>query len=308
MSRLDSPAWRWRVAWGATAAAVWLLFWPFAPDKDGRGIEGTDKMAHVVVFGGLAWAWGRVLETECRGNAARLRRRRWALAAGLALATVAVELAQPLAGRSRDPVDAAAGCAGIAAATLLGGAPAAGVAAAVAACGLSFMARGLVDYAREWKAFPVLAAADAPWWAESWSTNGVAVSAVPEGLRVEMVPDYPFDWPGVFRVPAARDWSKCGDWRLRVYWGGGGAGELTVRLDDDRKDNAGYNDRFQREWRVEPGWNEIAIPRGEWERTSGGGALDVRHVARWGIFLAERPDFVYWIVGRAELDQPKAEK
>jgi len=285
-----------------TAVAAWLLFWPFAPDDVGRGIEGADKAAHVVVFGGLAWAWGRV---PAVGGG---RRRRWRLAAGLAAATVAVEFVQPLTGRSRDGWDAVAGTEGIGVATLAGSAPAVATGGALAVAGGLWMARGVADYVREMRAFPVLAAGGEDWWAESWETSGVTVRATPEGLRVEPSGDEDAAWPGLFRVPAVRDWSGGGDWLLRVFWGGGEPAELTVRLDDDRKDNGGYADRFQREWRVEPGWNGLSIPRNEWERTSGGGALDVRHVARWGIFLAENGNFVYWIVGGAELEQQEETK
>lgn len=302
MSRLDSPEWRRRLAWAATAAAVWLLFWPFAPDMGGRRVAGFDKAIHAWLFGGLAWAWGRVLGAVDAGAAER--KRRWTLAGGLAAATVVVEVAQPLTGRGFDLLDAAAGCAGIAATTLLRGARFGWLAAALFALGVGWMARGLWLLGTEWRAFPVLAAGGGGCWAEDWHLRGVTGESTPEGLRMVLAPEGPKRWRGAFRVPARRDWSRLGDWVLRVDWGGTEETTLVVRLDDRRQKMPPYAERFQREWRVSPGWNELVIPRAEWTRTSGGSPLDASDIARWGVFLLTPADFEHWTLGQTQLEPP----
>lgn len=300
MSRWNLPEWRWRTAWAATAVAAWLLFWPFAPDEGGRSVAGFDKAIHVGVFGGLAWAWGRAVGADA-GTAAGWRCR-WVLAVCLAAATLLVEVVQPLAGRGFDLWDAAAGCAGIAATTLLWGTRFAWLAAALCALGVGCMARGLWHLGTEWRAFPVLSAGGGGCWAEDWQLRGVEGVATPDGLRLAAAPEGPETWRGAFRVPVRSDWSRCGDWILRVEWGGAEDTTLVVRLDDRREKAPPYAERFQREWCVEPGWNELVLPRAEWSRSSGGAPLDVSDIARWGVFLLQPADFEFWTLGKTELE------
>lgn len=299
LTRWDAPGWRRGTAWGGTALALWLLFWPFEQDGDRRKVAGFDKAVHVAVFAGLAWVWGRASGAETPG--AEGRRNRWRLAAVLAAATVLVEVAQPLTGRSRDWLDSVAGCAGIAAATLSWGRGFGTLALVCAALAGACMGRGAWNLWTEWRAFPVLAEGGGGCWSADWHLRGVAGEPTGEGLRLTPLPGGPETWRGAFRVPVRGDWSDRGDWKLRVEWGGAEEATLEVRLDDRREKEPAYNERFQREWRVSPGWNELAIPRGEWTKTSGGGELDAADIARWGVFLQTPADFEYWTLGKTEL-------
>ena len=299
MMRVDISPWRRWVAWAATVLAAWLLFWPFAHDETKRRVEGFDKAVHAGLFGGLAWAWGRAQGVDFPGL--ERRRRRWKLAGVLAGATLAVEVLQPLTGRDFDWVDAAAGSAGIVATTLLWDAGFAWMAAVLCVLGVGFMAKGLWNLGTEWREFPVLASGGRACWEGDWDLRGVSAEQTADGLRLVPLPEGPETWRGVFRVPARSDWSGCGDWTLRVEWGGEDEATLVVRLDDRRGAQPAYADRFQREWRVARGWNELVIPRGEWSRTSGGGALDASDIAHWGVFLLEPADFDHWTLGKTEL-------
>ncbi|MBR6021705.1 MAG: hypothetical protein IK066_04725 [Kiritimatiellae bacterium] len=296
--RWNTPAWRRGMAWGTTALSLWLLFWPFSHDGGSRRVEGFDKAIHVGLFGALTWAWGRVANAD----AARDSRRRWTLAGTLAAATLLVEVLQPLTGRSFDLWDSIAGCAGIVATTLLWNHSSAWLATALCAMALACVGRGLWNLGMEYRSFPTLAAGGGGCWAKDWALRGVEGESSPDGLRMIPARDGPVEWQGAFRVPMRTDWSQYGDWRLRVEWGGEEAAVLVVRLDDKKEKQPAYANRFQCEWRVLPGWNELSIPRTEWERTSGGGWLDTEQIARWGVFLARPVDFKYWTLGKTELE------
>ena len=262
-------------------------------------MAGFDKAIHVGLFGGLAWAWGRELGADGVGASPRCR---WGLAAALAFATVAVEAAQPLTGRGCDPWDVVAGCAGIMATTVLWGRNFWTLAMVLAVLAGMCMARGAWFLWTEWRAFPTLSAGGGGCWAKAWSLRGVEGQSVADGLRLTPVPDGPATWRGAFRVPVRRDWSRMGDWKLRVEWGGEEETVLVVRLDDRRRKHPKYAERFQREWPVVPGWNELVISRGEWTRTSGGNPLDSSEIARWGVFLLHPVDFDHWTLGKTELE------
>ena len=310
MSRFDSLSWRRATAWGATLLATWLLFWPFAPDNGVRGIPEKDKMAHVVIFAGLAWAWGRVLWMDAIPSLWRRLR----LGAVLALLTLVVEFVQPFAGRGFDLRDAAAGSIGALLAAVAFPLPFTGLAALVVLAALPWCIPGTIRLVREYRAFPVLAAAGPDCWTDDWEFAGLDAAPSPEGLRLvpaAMSPDSPVaaePWPGLFRVPVRRDWSAFGDWRFRLYWDAPAAALFVVRLDDRREPQPAYAERFQTEWRVLPGqWNELVIPRAEWSRTSGGGSLDASEIARWGLFLNEPVPFESFTLGEAVLS-PLEEK
>ena len=303
LTRWNTPGWRLGVAWGGTVLALWLLFWPFKHEDGRRSVPGFDKAVHVAVFGGLAWAWGRVSGADDPSTVGR--RNRWRLAAALAVATVLVEVLQPLTGRGFDLLDSLAGCAGIAAVTLSWGHGFWTLAFAVTGLAGMCMGRGAWHMGTEWRAFPTLAGGGGGCWAEAWLLRGVEGEPTGDGLRLVPLPEGPDTWRGAFRVPMRSDWRAWGDWKLRVEWGGAEEATLVVRLDDRRKKEPAYDDRFQCEWRVVPGWNELTIPHGEWTKTSGGGKLDVSDIARWGVFLLEPADFDHWTLGKTELITPK---
>ena len=91
------------------------------------------------------------------GEGDKAKRGRWGVAAAVSVATVAVEVLQPLTGRGFDLWDAAAGCAGVAATTVLWGRPFGWLAGMLAVLAVGCMARGIVRLGQEWWLFPTLA-------------------------------------------------------------------------------------------------------------------------------------------------------
>lgn len=285
----------WALAWAATGGALFLLFWPFS--SQGRGVEGWDKSVHVLLFAVLGWAWTRCFVAGWRA--------RWGVALALAAGTVAVELVQPLTGRSCDWLDAAAGSLGAGWVAFCGAggrwrSVAAG-AGALALAGLWSLG-GWLDWRAEKAAWPVLADGEAAWGLASWKRNGTEVSAGEGGIRVAAVEGVDRRWPGIFRQPLETDWRGRGTWRVAVYWPEEEPVAAGVRLDDERKKRPKYGERFQREVTLTNGENLIEIPAEEWGRTGNGGELDAEHIARWGVFLVKPKTFSYFLLRKAELE------
>lgn len=283
------------LAWAATGGALFLLFWPFP--SSGRGVEGWDKSVHVLLFAALGWAWGR-----CFGSGWRAR---WGVALALAAGTVAVELVQPLTGRSCDWRDAAAGCLGAVWVACCGaGGWRRGTATAAGALVLAgcWCLGGWLDWRAEKAAWPVLADGGAAWSVASWKCNGTTVEAVEGGIRVAAVEGEDRRWPGIFRQPLEKDWRGRGTWRVEVYWPEAEPVAAGVRLDDRRVQHPKYGERFQREVVLTNGENLIEIPAEEWGKTGNGGELDAEHIALWGVFLVKPERFSYFLLRKSELE------
>ncbi len=281
-----------------SAVAVLLLLLPIELTLAGHVKPPLHGAAHVLLFALLAWMWGQRLPH---------RRRGWPLWLAVAATAASVEVLQFCFGRSAEVVD-----------WLYGSVGAAWICvtwrmyktwlrvAGVLVVALFPLAWEVAMVAQEVHAFPVLAAPDAGWAGRGWLENGGEMKRESAGFR--FIPDSEWvrlgSYPGVFREPAVRDWRQMEALESAIYW----PGELPVIMGlrvDDRRGNPSYEERFQREFAVTQGWNQIRITVEELSRTSGGQPFHLEHVVHWGVFLVSDVTVDYFLIRSVQLTMPK---
>lgn len=271
----------------ALAAALPFFFVGFGRDAF---LAPLLDACHVLYFGGAAWLVTRTWPAlAARPGWQRLG----LLVAMAAVAGGVIELVQVPAGRSASLDDWGRDLAGAAIGGLLatpGGAARRHVAAQVLALVLALwlLTPALLraaDWWRAWHAFPVLAdfgvRADARRWlhGRAASLAGVPVLAV--------------------ELPAARPWAgtalfgPLGDWRgyrtlsLRLHLDAGAAVAMTLKLSDAGHYERGgaVDDRVNWRLRLQPGWQEVAIPLAAIATAGNGRAMDLARLRELALFV-----------------------
>lgn len=290
----------WAGARGAAlagAGALLLLLVPIEMVPSGIWGAAAGDAAHVVLFAGLAWVWGRSLPARWRG---------WPLWLGLVCLAGAVELLQGYTGREQEWTDWLLGAGGaalvcgtwrwsqsgwrVALVLLLAALP-----LGWATCCLTM----------EMRAFPVMAEPGSRWAEQGWEQRGGKLSRDGGVFRFSAKKiGEPDSYPGVFREPAVRDWREADGFSFAIYWPEERLAVFGIRVDDSRKQPV-YAERFQKELNVTQGWNQILISRQELARTSGGRPMRLDHVTRWGVFLVTAETFDYFLLSEVRLGQPE---
>ena len=287
---------RWAAALGS-AAALFVLLSRWAIPPAGTLGQAAGDSAHVLIFAGLAWLWGRVLPAPWRG---------WRLWGGMLVMAGAVEGLQAWGGRSAEGMDWMCGAGGAACVCFTWGARWRGWirwTGVLVLCALP-PAWVLAMRGMECRSFPVLADRGACWARRGWELNGVRLSTS-SGLvfRIERVlagRESVMAYPGVFRAPAWKNWRGLRSWGTTLYWPGPASAVFAVRV-DDRAGDPPYAERFQREFVVTQGWNAVEISAEEMSRTSGGRPLRLDQVRSWGLFLVSDAPFDYFLIGETRL-------
>lgn len=287
----------WAPAAGS-AVVLLLLLLPIGLASGGHVKSALGGAAHVLLFALVAWLWGRLLPR---------RRRGWALWLAVAATAATVEGFQSWFGRSAEVVDWLYGVSGAAWVCVTWRMQKTGLRVAgvviVAAFPLVWEA---VMVAQEVRAFPVLAAPDVRWAGRGWLENGGHLRREAEGFRFtpesEQVGSE--SYPGVFREPVVRDWRQMTALESSIYWPGEASAIMGLRV-DDRRGNPPYAERFQQEFTVTQGWNQIWIPIEAMSRTSGGRPFQLDHVVHWGVFLVSDVPVDYFLIRSVQLLVPE---
>lgn len=280
---------RWLLGIGGVLT-VGLFFMPLPDNWEGPVWSALGGAVHVAWFAGFAWLVGMRLPARWRG---------WPWWMFLAGAAGLIEGLQPWTGRSAEITDWFWGAAGSAGVCLTWSRPRLRILAVAGLC-LCPPAWRAVLWHQELHAFPVLAAPGSAWSGQDWILNGVNLRIQSRLFRLEPArPPNARAYPGMFRRPAGSDWRRMQSLHLRIFWGGQAPATFAVRV-DDRPGNPDYADRFQREFPVEPGWNDLAIPAAELG-TPGGRPLDLAAIHAWGVFLVSDVSFDYVLIGPVHL-------
>ena len=287
-----------RGALAGTAAVAVLLLMPLPASPEGSLQAAAGDAAHVWLFAALAWLWGRILPGSKQGL------RLWL---ALALLAAGLEWLQNFTGRSVRLADGLLGAAGAACICATGTAQRfrwrMRWGALLILC-LAPLAWSLTLAGLESRAFPVLSDPDAAWSRHGWTLNGVRLaSSAPGHLRFERDPVQGEGgaYPGVFRLSRHGDWRGMKSLLAELFWPLETPAVFAIRV-DDRPGNPAYADRFQREFSVSQGWNSVAIPAAELQRTAGGRPLTLGSVRQWGVFLVSEVPFDYFLVGPVRLE------
>lgn len=140
------------------------------------------------------------------------------------------------------------------------------------------------------------------WSAWGWTGTGVKCKRDDDEMIVVRPSEKEWaEYPGLFRFVQQRDWRGTAGIRLRIWWPEEEeeGGLMGLRVDDIRGEPE-YADRYQTEFRVQPGWNTVEIRDG-WLETPGGGELNREQVMKWGVFLIGAGDWTEWRMGLVEL-------
>lgn len=295
-----------RAWWRGGIAVVWagglVLF--FIPMGD-VGIHEWGGVSLAGIYHTLYFAfaaWGALFWTRWRGSVA--------IWVGMALLAAGVEGLQPAFGRTCEWLDWIYGASGAAVVCLAfshGAGPGRWGLGLVGLVGVLWgpVACHWVRYGIPEKgAFPVLADFEASWGQRGWELNGVALG---EGGRMLPMAGGGGAYPGLFRTPAVCDWRGVQAFRCQVFWPMTNPVTGVIRV-DDRAGNPPYAERFQMEWTLTNGWNDIWIGREELGKTSGGRSMDLGHIHLWGVFLVSPGPFDYFSLRAVRLDLNKNEE
>lgn len=281
----------WKTAAGS-AAVFLLLLVPVRLPAGERWVEAWSAGAHVALFAALAWLWGRGLPGWSRG---------WRLWGVLAAVAAAVEGLQLWTGRSVGWADWCSGAAG--AACVCATWRVRGGIRLLAVLALAFLPAAWEAALQilEKRDFPLLADPARRWAGRGWIENGGRLQREEEGFRfLSDDPTTPAAYPGVFRVPAAKDWRRIEALDTSLYWPEEKPAVMGLRV-DDQPGQPPYADRFQREFSVTQGWNRVRIPVRELGRTASGRPLRLDCIRRWGVFLVSGEAFDYFLLGPVRL-------
>lgn len=287
--------------WGLAAlAAVLSLGLLFAPDRlpaGSRVAHAAGGTMHVLLFAGLAWLWGRIWpERVSRG---------W-LWLVLVLVAAGVEGLQPRAGRSAELTDWLYGAGGAAILCVSWTRRAALRLRWISVFALALFPLGWEGgmWHREFHAFPVLARPGTWWAGRGWTLNAVRLDTTSEHrfrVRPIRAGRAGSAYPGLFRPAVRADWRRMMSLRTAIYWPGAEPAVVAIRV-DDLPGNPPYAERFQREFPVAPGWNDVVIPAAEFRRASGGRQLNLEAICQWGVFLVSAPAWDYFLLDAVRLE------
>jgi hypothetical protein len=260
----------------------------------------------------LAWLrWGK---TNKREDLLRT----WLLALGVVnLAGVTIELTQHLVGRDASVSDLFLNNVGCVVALAFGTrcqAPTAGwripvlrgAALALLAWALVPLYAALSDEYSAARAFPVLADFETPFQLSRWESD---VELSVERVHVRF-------GEGAMRVPLSTDlYSTAGLRYFRGDWSGANSLafciynpdpeplELVLRVHDEWHDKHGqsYDERFNRAFTVENGWNDILVPISDIEAGPRNRRLNIRQIRGLSIFSVELPSPRTIVIDQLEL-------
>ncbi len=94
----------------------------------------------------------------------------------------------------------------------------------------------------------------------------------------------PAQYPGAFLVAGPHDWRAARALAADVFWSATEPREIWLRVDDDLPSPA-YSQRFQATFLLQPGSNQLRVPRTDLARTSGGGPLNLAAITQCGFFF-----------------------
>ena len=256
------------------------FFIPFHFETDALFYIHLMDASHLPIFLGLTlfayryWPWELVP-----------RRRRLAAAGSMLMFSGAIEIIQPLTGRSESWTDLTNGVVGILIALLFLATRSSPtrwqlllIPLTIAGFGMAFGPAWKESAGLRWRAshFPLLADFESDDELRLWLGTGLG-NVRSDGTAVERSREHASHgewslriltttaatWPGVRILNGKQDWRGKENFAFDV-WCDGPAFTLSIRIDDDFP-HKHYQERFNDAFDIKPGWNHIAIPTAEIE-------------------------------------------
>ncbi|MDA8164753.1 MAG: hypothetical protein M0017_06955 [Desulfobacteraceae bacterium] len=273
--------------------AVFPFFFTSWGQAPASPLSQLDNLAHLGWFGLLAWGLALL---------PRAARRPPPLQLGIVLIVVlavggAIELIQPRFGRTASwadlGLDLVGGLLGLLFLApvrreldrrLLAGGRIAAI--ALAALGNASPALTLWDMSQAARSFPVLGDFESRLEADRWTAGTIDRTLARHGsgsLRVTLGTE---PYSGTALTRCFGDWRGYSAFVLSIHNPGPGALRITLSIRDQAHERRGgrYRDRFNRAFRLVPGWNDLRIPISEIEQAPAGRKLDLSRLTQVVIF------------------------
>ncbi len=161
---------------------------------------------------------------------------------------------------------------------------------------------GLVTaaYAERDKAFPAICTFDASWEKTFWIRQDTEVEVVepPEGwmsingTRVGRLTFNPVTYPGFHIQEPYPDWRGYSLLSFDIFSDLDTTVSLYFRLHDTHH-NKDFKDRYNNQFVIEPGLNQISIPVEDIENAPAGRKMDLTNIRTFGIFAYRPPESFY---------------
>ena len=226
------------------------------------------------------------------------QRRRLFAIGGLTVLSAAIEIIQPLAGRSHSWVDFINGMAGILIAALTIVRSRWLIPITLAGIVMAFLPAWKESAGLRWRSshFPLLADFESDAELRLWVGSGLGNT---RGDAVERVRDHASHgewslrvttttaatWPGVRLLNGKQDWLGKTVLAFDV-WNDGPAFTLSIRIDDDFP-HQHHQDRFNAALELIPGWNHLTIPLSEIESRPKNRRLNLAAIQRTILYVNE---------------------
>jgi hypothetical protein len=282
---------------------VILLLFPFDYEERGRLVRAVSDAAHAPLMFLVTLALCRLYGRRAVKITIPL----------LLLAMVAIELLQPLAGRSLSFADTLYGLAGIAGGllVLLRGTMGCqlipiGLGCVLVVAVVCYPVRVALDKWRMQQQFPLLCGFETEQEMTRWTASGCSWRRVVRdtggGCGEAVVDEDPqTDWPGVFMTDLPSDWQEANALSFDLFVGPENQGGFELRV-DDQPENPPYAQRFQVTLDLKPGWNHVTIPAEFMRETPSGRLLDLSRIHTFGIFMTRAEPYAYFRLDHVKLE------
>ncbi|GAB6059658.1 VanZ family protein [Desulfonatronum parangueonense] len=137
--------------------------------------------------------------------------------------------------------------------------------------------------------FPMLSDFETPFEARRWSRGVIDSGFAGHGassLRVRLGTQY---YSGTTMIRSFGDWQGYAALAMRIHNPGPGPLRMTISIRDKEhlRRGGGYHDRYNREFRLAKGWNDLSIPLENIENAPAGRRLDLSQVTSLAVFAIQ---------------------
>jgi VanZ family protein len=146
-----------------------------------------------------------------------------------------------------------------------------------------------IDVWQAQRRFPMLVDFETPFSHYRVSRGRVETAPAPNGSRALRVDLTMRKYSGVQIQPVVTDWQKFAALLMRVYVDGEGVLPLTISIVDRHHYARGgdYYDRFNRVFRLKPGWNDVRIALSDVEQAPRNRRMDMSGIIAVNLFVAK---------------------
>ena len=138
---------------------------------------------------------------------------------------------------------------------------------------------------------PIVADFETPFERSRWSSEFPLeiVQGESKRLLAHLEPVGPY--PRVSLIPRVSDWRGYTTLQFEIYNSGDQTWQLYFRINDSAHDERGmrYNDRFNTEWPLKPGWNRFQVDLQQVREAPASRPMNMEHIAKVTFYFMDEP-------------------